>query len=110
MTRHWMYKKIKERGKARLKICGNVHKCMRKLRNGPLRANQLRRSMYTMCEVEKALVLDLIKREDHVYSLTEQGREWLKAMDLGAELGEKTIIRPVEVSERWLEYFRRHVW
>jgi len=109
-SRYSYYKKMKERGNTRLKVCGSVHLCLKKLENGVLRANQLRRNQYHMGEVEKALVMGLIKRYTDGYRLTEQGKVWLKGLDEARELGERTFLYPVVVSETWLEYFKWTSW
>ena len=107
----YRYVRAKQNGIVRLKVGGRVHAVLKILSKvGVGRACELRASKYHMSEIEKCLVYGFVDKVKGGYELTDQGKEWFGWFEEAQEWGLKTLRRPVEVDERWFEYFMNTAW
>lgn len=110
--------KARSRGHARVAKGGNIHKVLIKFFTDEMTrtAKELRHSRMSMWEVMYALVYGFIEHRGHPskagthYNITEVGIQAREVLTQSPKNEGQWVQVPIQINDRWLEYFKWHQW
>lgn len=108
--------RVQEKGFVRVAKDGNIHKALGTFNEGKSYSSRMRRSKYTMWEVMLMLAYGYIEQFGPIgkigchYEITELGREAYHQLNKSSKRKGQLVDLPVDVVEKWVEYFISHQW